>query len=208
MEISRLQYITNYQSKLSDVEQVRQVIDGGASWVQYRPKGVDNKIVVKEGQVIANLCKKHGVTFIMNDKVDIAKVLNADGVHLGKNDMKPSEARKILGDEKIIGGTANTLSDILDLVNQGVNYIGLGPFRFTNTKKNLSPVLGIEGYESMVRQLNEKNIEIPIVAIGGINEKDVQSILNTGIYGIAVSSVISEAEDVGKKVKRFLDLRN
>lgn len=205
MEIRKLQYITNFQSKLSHEEQVEKVINGGLKWIQYRPKYVDEQTIIKEGQAIAAMCKANGVVFIMNDHVDIAKELNADGVHLGKNDMKPSEARKILGKHKIIGGTANTLEDIIDLVNQGVDYVGLGPFRFTSTKKNLSPVLGIKGYEKIITGLKERNIEIPTVAIGGIVEDDVITILNTGIYGIAVSSVISEAVDVGETVKRFVD---
>ena len=101
--------------------------------------------IVKTGFVLQELCYKYGATLIIDDEVQICKDLNSDGVHLGKNDMDPEEARKILGNTKVIGGTANTFEDIVTLVNKGVDDIGLGPFRFTTTKDNLSPILGIEG---------------------------------------------------------------
>ena len=115
---------------------------------------------------------ENATTFILNDRVELAALIGADGVHLGKNDMSPMEARSILGPQAIIGGTANTFDDILRLIDESVDYIGLGPFRFTSTKKNLSPVLGIEGYAHIFQLCKEHNINIPIVAIGGLDKSD------------------------------------
>ena len=118
-------------------------------WIQYRPKNTDFETVLKEGAAIAELCRAHNATFIVNDNVEVTVLLEADGVHLGKSDMHPEKAREILGEGKIIGGTANTFVDIVSLVNDGVDYIGLGPFRFTETKALLSPILGLETYTSI-----------------------------------------------------------
>lgn len=205
MKIAKLQYITNYQSKVSHLDQVKEVIKAGLTWIQYRPKDADRDSILEEGQKIATFCKQHSVVFIMNDMVDIAVALNADGVHLGKNDMAPKEARQILGESKIIGGTSNTADNIVDLFNQGVDYVGLGPYKFTQTKKNLSPVLGINGYKKIVDTLNSKNVTIPIIAIGGIKEDDIVPIQNTGIYGFAISSLISESENISTKAKELIN---
>ena len=141
--------------------------------------------IAKEVKLI---CDKFKTTLIINDNVEICNSINAHGVHLGKNDLSIIEARKILGNEKIIGGTANTLEDIIQLQKDGVDYIGFGPYKFTNTKKNLSKILGIEGYSQIPKILNS---QIPIIAIGGIQLKDTKQLMNTGIYGIAVSSAIN-----------------
>jgi thiamine-phosphate pyrophosphorylase len=140
----------------------------------------------------------------VNDNLKIAKEAEADGVHLGKEDMDAMEARKIAGDNFIIGGTANTMEDIRVLNAKGVNYIGLGPFRFTSTKANLSPVLGLDGYKKIMQQCAVENISLPFIAIGGIQLNDVASLMNTGVYGIAISSAISNASDISAAAKRFL----
>ncbi len=206
MEIAKLQFITNYLSDKSHIDQIKAVVESGVKWVQYRPKDTDKITILSEGKEIASFCKQHSVKFIMNDSVDIAMQLDADGVHLGKEDISIREARKILGDDKIIGGTSNTEDDIIELINQGVNYVGLGPYKFTETKKNLSPILGLKGYEEIIKALNSKNISIPIIAIGGIKSEDIMDLVNTGVHGIAISSLISDAADIHKKTTALLKL--
>ena len=134
-------------------------------------------------------------TFIIDDRVELVKELHADGVHLGKNDMSIGEARKILGDDYIIGGTANTFEDVKALAAAGADYIGCGPFRFTTTKEKLSPVLGLEGYRQIVNEMKVHHINIPIVAIGGITKEDIPEIMKTGVTGIAISGSILNAQD-------------
>lgn len=174
--------------------------------MQLRMKEATEAEFMAAAAEIGRLCKEHGATFVLDDHVEWVEKTGADGVHLGKNDMPIDEARKILGSDKIIGGTANTFEDVERLYRQGADYIGCGPFRFTTTKKNLSPVLGLEGYQHIVDQMKSHGINLPIVAIGGILESDVKSILATGVSGIAVSGGILNAENPAEEMQRFLKL--
>ena len=152
------------------------------------------------------MCRDVGATFIIDDRVELVKELGADGVHLGKNDMPISEARKVLGSAFIIGGTANTFEDVKAHYEASANYIGCGPFRFTTTKKNLSPVLGLEGYRHIVEQMEEANIHLPIVAIGGITAEDIPAIMQTGVTGIALSGTILHAEKPIDEMKKIINI--
>lgn len=154
---------------------------------------------------IAAMCKEYGATFLLDDHVEWVEQTGADGVHLGKNDMPVDEARKILGANRIIGGTANTFEDVERLWHQGANYIGCGPYRFTTTKKNLSPVLGLEGYRRIIGLMNEHGINLPVVAIGGILQPDIKDVMATGVSGIAVSGAVLNAENPAEEMKRFVD---
>ena len=151
------------------------------------------------------LCKEQGATFIIDDRVELAKKVQADGVHLGKHDMPVAEARQLLGQEFIIGGTANTLDDVLALKRAGADYVGVGPFRFTETKQNLAPILGLGGYAAIVKGLRETGVRIPLCAIGGIRLADVPALLDAGVSGIAVSSAILEAGDPEEMMRRLLE---
>ncbi|WP_099171497.1 thiamine phosphate synthase, partial [Flavobacterium psychrophilum] len=146
-------------------------------------------------EAVKRMCQEYTATFIINDNVYLAKKINADGVHLGLNDMNIAEARTILGEAKIIGGTANTFEEVLQRTAENCNYIGLGPFQFTATKEKLSPVLGLEGYHLIIQQMKTKKNKIPIYAIGGIQLENVDDIMKTGIYGIAVSGLITQSEN-------------
>jgi thiamine-phosphate pyrophosphorylase len=130
-------------------------------------------------------------TLIINDHADIAKAVDADGVHLGLQDMPVIEAKKIIGEHKIIGGTANTFEHVIQRYNEGCHYVGVGPFRFTTTKEKLSPVLGLEGYDMLIKKQDAQGISLPIYAIGGIIPDDMEALMQTGIYGIAVSGTIT-----------------
>ncbi|MBQ2056403.1 MAG: thiamine phosphate synthase, partial [Bacteroidaceae bacterium] len=147
-----------------------------------------------------------GATFIIDDRVELVAEIGADGVHLGKNDMPIREARRILGDKYIIGGTANTFDDVKSHYESSANYIGCGPFRFTTTKKNLSPTLGLDGYRSIIGAMKERDIDIPLVAIGGITSDDVPSIMETGVCGIALSGTILNAENPASMTANLLQL--
>jgi len=193
--ISKLHFITPQYSDDSFYEMLEGKCKQGADWVQLRQKDLPREQIIELAIATKEICKKHGATFLMNDYVDIAQEVNADGVHLGKKDMSPDEARKILGSDKIIGGTANTFGDIERLAKAGADYIGLGPFRFTTTKKNLSPILGLAGYELILDSCNDTDIHIPIIAIGGIEVEDIQNILKTGVHGIAACGLIHKSEE-------------
>lgn len=201
-----IQFITHSNNRYGYVDGARLALEGGCRWVQLRMKEATEAEFMAAAAEIGRLCKEHGATFVLDDHVEWVEKTGADGVHLGKTDMPIDEARKILGNDKIIGGTANTFEDVERLSRQGANYIGCGPFRFTTTKKNLSPVLGLEGYQHIVDQMKSHGINLPIVAIGGILESDIKSILATGVSGIAVSGGILNAENPAEEMQRFLKL--
>lgn len=201
-----IQFITHSNNRYGYVDGARLALEGGCRWVQLRMKEATEAEFMDAAAEIGRLCKEHGATFVLDDHVEWVEKTGADGVHLGKNDMPIDEARKILGNDKIIGGTANTFEDVERLYRQGANYIGCGPFRFTTTKKNLSPVLGLEGYQHIVDQMKSHGINLSIVAIGGILESDIKSILATGVSGIAVSGGILNAENPAEEMQRFLKL--
>ena len=189
-----LQFITHYTERYTYLDSVRIALEGGCRWIQLRMKEASPKEIRPIALEALALCRKYNATFIIDDHVEIAKQIKADGVHLGKLDMPITKARKTLGKDFIIGGTANTFEDIQMLYKDGADYIGCGPFRYTTTKKKLSPVLGLEGYRHIISQMKKTNIHLPIVAIGGITPKDIPSLMETGITGIALSGSILRAE--------------
>lgn len=203
-----LQYITAPKRGVSLGEQVESICRGGARWVQLRMKGASIAEILSEGQLIKEICRRYHALFIINDNVHAARQLDADGVHLGKEDMDPLQARRILGNHKIIGATCNTWDDILLRRSQQVDYIGLGPFTFTTTKEKLSPTLGLEGYSRLLSQMREKQIHIPVFAIGGITENDLLPLMQTGIQGIALSGLIKNSNDLGDKTREILKQLN
>lgn len=199
----KLQYISQGTTSNEHLKNIQEALNAGCLWIQLRMKNCSQEEIETTANNVKSLCDKHKAVFIMNDNVAIAKKCKADGVHLGLSDISVTEARNALGDDKIIGGTANTLEDVLQRINEKCNYIGLGPFRFTNTKDKLSPILGLEGYKTIVSQLNETQLQTPVYAIGGVLADDVESIINTGIYGVAVSGIITKAENKTQIVEQF-----
>ena len=191
---SKLQYISQGTTAGEQLNNIRQALDAGCEWIQLRFKKATPVEIKSLAEQVKEICASYGATFIINDHPQIAKDIAADGVHLGLQDMPVGDARKIIGD-KIIGGTANTLDDVLKRVEEGCNYIGLGPFRFTTTKEKLSPVLGLPGYKNIITALHERQILVPVYAIGGIVAEDITAIMQTGIYGVAVSGVITNHPD-------------
>lgn len=193
--IAKYQFITADVERHSHADLAEFACLGGASWIQLRVKNSDAESWKCIAEKVQLICKKYSTTFIINDNVQLAKNLNADGVHLGKNDLSIQKARKILGQDKIIGGTANTIEDVMKLNKEAADYIGLGPFRFTRTKKNLSAVLGLEHMQRIVTEAKRKHKnKVPIIAIGGIELDDVESIVSAGLDGIAVSSAITKSD--------------
>lgn len=192
---ARLQFITHYTDQYSYLDSVRLALEGGCRWIQLRMKDATADEIIRTGLEAADLCHSYGATFLIDDHVELVGRIHADGVHLGKNDMPIAEARHLLGDDCIIGGTANTIDDVRAHYRSGADYIGCGPFRYTTTKKNLSPILGLEGYAGIVRHMQQEGISLPIVAIGGITKADIPALMQTGISGIALSGSILRADN-------------
>jgi thiamine-phosphate pyrophosphorylase len=188
--ISRLHIITHDIPGFTHAEQTYKACKGGADWIQLRVKGKSYEEWIEIAKEVAEIARAHHAGIFINDSVQIAMEVDADGVHLGKDDMPVRSARMLLGKGKIIGGTANTLDDIHELTAAGADYIGLGPLRFTNTKENLSGIIGIQGYRDILMEMEKTGLKLPVIAIGGVKPKDVRPLLVAGVYGVAVASSI------------------
>lgn len=204
--MEKLQYISQGSSLEVQEKNIRKALDYGAKCIQVRWKNTPEKDFIRLCEISKKLCADYQAVCIINDHVQIAKDVDAEGVHLGLKDMSVEKARYILGENKIIGGTANTFSDILQRMVERCDYIGLGPLRFTSTKEQLSPILGFEGYGEIINSLKEKSIEIPkIFAIGGVVLKDIQQLQQIGIYGVAVSGQITSQPSVINEFRSILE---
>ena len=203
-----LQFITHCNNRYNYIEGAIEALNGGCKWIQLRMKGASVDAIKENIEILKPLCREKNAILILDDHVALTAEMDIDGVHLGKNDMPVDEARQILGEKYIIGGTANTIEDIISLANKGVDYIGLGPFKYTDTKQNLSPILQLEGYSKIIAQCRELNITVPIVAIGGIEENDIPQLMTTGISGIAMSGHILRAENPAQKTGNIIKTLN
>nr|WP_199001817.1 thiamine phosphate synthase [Flavobacterium sp. ASV13] len=199
----KLQYISQGKTIEEQLYNIHQALDAGCDWIQLRFKDQTAKDTFALAEAVKFLCEEYLANFIVNDNLYLAQQIAADGVHLGLSDMKIDEARSILGSTKIIGGTANTFEDIKNHVKNGCDYIGLGPFRFTNTKEKLSPILGLSGYFEILRQMKKNKIQIPVYAIGGIELNDINPLMETGIHGIAVSGMITNSDKKKKLIQQL-----
>lgn len=200
-----VQYITHASDHFSRVESARLALECGLSWIQYRCKDtLSYPRLREEALAVQTLCRRYNALFVVDDFVELAAEIEADGVHLGKNDMPVAQARKRLGGRFLIGGTANTLEDIEDIHTQGGDYIGLGPFRFTATKEKLSPILGLEGYRRIMEGMVQKSLALPVFAIGGIRPEDAAALKSCGLYGIALSSALSGSSRPAEDAQVFL----
>ena len=192
----------NFAHGRSNLECVKAMIEGGIKIIQYRDKTKSIKEKTKEAREIRELCKKHGVIFIVNDHVDIALLVDADGVHIGQDDMNPADVRKLIGDDKIIGlSTHSEEQGMKAFLDPDVDYIGVGPI-FPTTTKDTAPV-GLEYLEYAV-----KNLHLPFTAIGGIKEHNIHEIISRGAKNICLVSDIVGATDIAEKVKYLQSLMN
>lgn len=200
---SKLQYISQGETIEKQLYNIHQALDSGCNWVQMRFKNQTPKDAFTLAEAVKPLCEKYTANFIVNDNLQLTKEIDADGIHLGLTDTKIDEARIFLGPSKVIGGTANTFEDIQNHFKNGCNYIGLGPFRFTTTKEKLSPILGLSGYYDILQKLKKNKMSIPVYAIGGITLRDVSPLMETGIFGIAVSGIITECNEKEKLIQQL-----
>jgi thiamine-phosphate pyrophosphorylase len=200
MALSRLYFITMDDAPARPLEQIEAACEAGVRLIQLRMKETSDEVVLRTALAAKEICKRWGSRLIINDRVNVAEAVGADGAHVGKGDMTVCEARRLLGRDKLIGGTANTVEDIREHYLGGADYIGLGPYRHTTTKKSLSPILGLEGYRQVMRALEAERIAIPVMAIGGIGVEDVGPLIEVGVYGVAFSGMLVNAADQGAMV--------
>ena len=186
-QIGQLHILTDtvLQSRFSHVELTRLAIRGGADTIQFRQKIGATREMIEIAQQIRQLCTDSGVTFIVNNRVDVAIAAGADGVHLGQDDFPIPLARKLLGESRIIGGSAVTLEEAQKCLTEGADYIGFGPVYPTASKEDAGPVTGI----NLLKQVIE-TIPLPIIAIGGVSVENTPEVIQVGSHGIAVISAV------------------
>jgi thiamine-phosphate pyrophosphorylase len=185
--IGRLHVLTDteLQSRFTHVELAKMAIKGGADTIQFRQKTGMTREMIEICREMKRLCEDADVTFIVNDRVDVAIASEADGVHLGQDDFPIPLARKLLGETRIIGASAVTLEEALECLSKGADYIGFGPVYPTTSKDDAGPVTGISLLEKVV-----KAVSIPIIAIGGVTGENTLEVIQTGALGIAVISAV------------------
>ncbi len=179
-------------------EIVNDVIKGGADVIQLRDKSVSKDELIEIGKKLCRLTKQANISFIVNDYPDVAKAIDADGVHIGQGDISFVEAKKIIGSEKIVGISTHNKEQVLEAIKIGADYIGVGPVFQTISKENPDPVVGID----LIKWVSQR-CEIPFVAIGGINLNNLDNVLSAGAECIAVISAIMKSDDILKMTKSF-----
>ncbi|CAN5522193.1 thiamine phosphate synthase [soil metagenome] len=188
-------------TKLSHTEQVKRLIDGGAKFVQLREKYASPKEFYEQAKEALEITRKNDVKIIINDRVDIALALKADGVHLGQDDLPPERARKILGEKAIIGFSIHNLKQAVEAVKLPIDYLAIGPVFATKTKVKPDKIVGIEG----VKIVREAVGNFPLVAIGGITLQNFREVLDAGANSAAIiSDLLSEPDSITKKMKEIM----
>ena len=178
-------------------DQVKKALDGGATFVQLREKNLDREVFLAEAKEIQKLCKEYGVPFVVNDEVSIAKDIDADGVHVGQSDMEAMDVRKILGPDKIIGVSAQTVAQAIIAEKHGADYLGVGAVFTTGSKDDADDV----SHETL-KAICEA-VSIPVIAIGGITKDNVAELAGSGICGVAVISAIFGQKDIQKATEEL-----
>jgi len=197
-KIGQLHILTDtvLQKRFSHIELAQMAVKGGADVIQFRQKSGSTREMIQMAKDLKQFCTESGVTFIVNDRLDVALAVEADGVHLGQDDFPLPLARKLLGEEAIIGGSAATLEEAKKCLAEGADYIGFGPVFPTTSKADAGPVSGIETLKKVV-----KSLPLPIIAIGGINPQNTPRVIEAGAHGIAVISAVCCHENPEKATR-------
>lgn len=203
--IEKLHFITHDIDQLTHVQQAQIACAAGAKWIQYRCLTKSDDELLRDINVIAEICDDWGATLIVTDHVHLNGQADIQGFHIEDMDADFTELRALLGEAVTIGGSANTVDGLIRLALEGADYAGFGPFAHTDTKPNNAAHIGIEGYRKAIQQLREKQIDLPVLAVGGVTVNDIDALMQTGIFGIAASSAINQAEDMHAAYLSFYD---
>ena len=199
--ISRFHYLTQDLPDRSHKEQARMACEAGANWIQYRCLSKADKELIDEIDEIAEICDDWGTTLIITNHYHLLNKVDAQGVHIEDFDADLAAIRMVSGEDKTLGASATNVQRLMDVQQKGVvDYCGYGPFAHTDTKPNNKPLLGFEGYRELQKH---PDIDIPVIAVGGIQLTDVEHLLETGVYGLAVSAAVNLAVDPLRALKTF-----
>ncbi|WP_316746604.1 thiamine phosphate synthase [Pedobacter gandavensis] len=203
--IEKLQFITHDIHQHSHIEQANIACSAGAKWIQYRCLTKNDEELLDDINAIAAICDDWGATLIVTDHIHLNGEADIQGFHIEDMDADFVKLREQLGEAITIGGSSNTLEGLIRLAKEGADYAGFGPFYTTTTKPNNAPLLGVEGYATAMKALKAQDINLPVLAVGGVTLSDVDPLMLTGIFGIAVSAAINQAEDMYAAYSEFYD---
>lgn len=203
-QLPKTMFITPNKDNEQIIKDCKEVLQGGIKFIQIRMKEAQNSEILNVAKHLRPLCDKYCALLTIDDKIDLLSSNLFDGVHLGKNDMPISEAKKITSKRLLLGATCNTIEDVLQATKDGADYLGIGPYKYTTTKKNLSPILGLKGYKDIISFMQTNNIQLPFYAIGGIDIEDLVPLKQSGVYGIAISGTITNANDKQKTIETII----
>ncbi len=190
-------------SGLSHAEQVRRLVDGGATMIQLRDKAASPRKFYDAAREAISIARAHNTKVIINDRVDIAHALQADGVHLGQDDLPPEHARLILGADAIIGFSTHSLEQAIAALSSPIDYIAIGPIFETSTKSDHEPIVGLE----RLAKVRNATGNIPLVAIGGIRRADITAIFDAGVDSVAlISEIFSHPDDIARTMTELGNL--
>ncbi len=201
--IEKLHFITHDIPQHTHVEQAQLACEAGAKWIQYRCLTKTDEELLKDINIIAEICDDWGATLIVTDHIHLKGKADIQGFHIENMDADFIALRKLIGEEYTLGGSANSVENLIRLANEGADYAGFGPFSITTTKPNNAPILGFKGYSYASEQLQLKNINFPFLAVGGVTLADVDALLETNVYGIAVSAAINQADNMYEAYRDF-----
>jgi thiamine-phosphate pyrophosphorylase len=197
-----LYFITDSRlTRRTVLEDVNSALSAGVKIIQYREKDLNTRKMIDEAKKIGRSCRENDALFIINDRVDIALAVDADGIHLGNEDMPYRDARRLLGDKKIVGLTVHDVGEAIEAERIGADYIGISPIFETTTKPDAGTPSGI----NLIKYI-KKAVKIPFIAIGGINQDNIKSVLEAGARSVAAISVIVASDDVEKECKKFREV--
>lgn len=188
--LPKAMFISHHNELFGYLESALHALECGLRFVQLRMKDASDEDVLAIAERLRPACDRHAALLTVDDRIHLLQTGLFDGVHVGKNDMPVAEAKRITGSRFLLGATCNTAHDAISAIAAGADYLGVGPFRFTETKKKLAPVLGLQGYRDILQTLDEQHYNTPLYAIGGITPADLQPLKNVGVYGVAVSGML------------------
>lgn len=201
--VAPFHYLTQDLPGRTHAQQAEIACKAGANWIQYRCLTKNDEALINELNTIAMICDDWGATLIITDHFHLMGQVDVQGVHIENMKADLASVRRQIGEDKTLGASANSFEDIQHILSTGAaDYIGCGPYKTTLTKPNAYPLLGIQGYRDIINRLVSE-INIPLLAVGGVQVDDVKPLIDTGVYGVAVSAAVNRAEDPVAAVKEF-----
>lgn len=203
--IEKLHFITHDINHLTHIEQAQVACEAGAKWIQYRCLSKNDDELLKDIDVIAEICDDWGATLIVTDHIHLNGKADIQGFHIENMSADFTDIRNLVGEAITLGGSANTIENLLRIAQEGADYAGFGPFAETSTKPNSYPHIDLSQYHRAVMVLRDQGLDLPILAVGGVKLEDLDDLLGTGIFGIAVSSAINQASNMNEAYRSFYD---